>query len=202
MNYKKFTTQNKQDLLKMLEEGKSQRNIAKTLDFAPSLISYHIKKMLKNDLIREIRSTRYFGPQQKLYSLTNKGKSQIGSEFKFSSPGGEKNGQEFESRPRWLMHHAQFKYPILKDAPIQMSIQVHMNNWTKQIDEWKYCKAVKSDSSIIFHIKNLYGNDPHELELRSRKIADRMASIYEDNWGMELGRPQQLGTPHWKIRLH
>lgn len=213
-----FTDKNRWELLKLLKEGKSQRIIAETLGIAPSVVNYHVKKLLKQDLIREVKTTKYFGPQTKLYSLTNEGKtilsptnSTISGSKKPEKPENEGKthtpstnstfsvgGQENPSRPRWLMHHAQYKYLIKKDAPIQMSVEVHLKNWVKKIDEWKYCKAVKSGKSIIFHIKNLYGNTPHGLLLRSREIADKMASIYEDNWGMELGRPQMLGTPHWK----
>lgn len=190
-----FTEKNRWELLKLLKEGETQKTIAETLGFAPSVINYHVKKLVEEGLIGEVKTTKYFGPQTKLYSLTNKGESAFRSQIQLSSEGGE---EKVESRPRWLMHHAQYKYPILKDAPIQMSVEVHMKNWTKKIDEWKYCKAIKSGKSIIFHIKNLYGDNPHELELRSRRIADKIASIYEDNWGMELGRATMLGTPHWK----
>lgn len=192
-----FTDRNRWELLKLLKEGESQRTIAETLGVAPSVINYHVQKLLKEGLIREMKTTKYFGPNPKLYSLTNEGKTHFSITNSTFSLGGEEKAVK-TARPRWLLHHAQYKYPIKKDAPIQMSVEVHMKNWTKKIDEWKYCKAVKSDKSLIFHIKNLYGDNPYELKSRSREIADKMASIYEDNWGMELGRPQMLGTPHWK----
>jgi DNA-binding MarR family transcriptional regulator len=197
-----FTQEKEIRLLILLKEGKCQKDIASRLKLAPSVINYHVKKFLKKGFITEVFDQFNNPTSPKLYSLTSGGETHL--KLKDSildstfSLGGEKDTVKSAVRPRFLMHHAQYKYPIKKDAPIQMSVEVHMKNWTKKIDEWKYCKVVKSDKSLIFHIKNLYGNEPHELLLRSQNIANKMASIYEDNWGMELGRPTMMGTPHWK----
>ena len=190
-------------ILQLLNEGKSQREVAKALKMAKQTIHQHTQRLLKLGLIQELKTTPFFEFREKLYSATNEGKSQIGPQSTTSSPGGDAEPTENvslqkDTRPRWLMHHAQFKYPILKDAPIRMNIEVPMKNWVKKIDEWKYCNVVKSDSTIIFHIKNLIGYNPSKLLLNAKEIANRMASIYEDNWGLELGRPTQLGTEHYK----
>jgi len=78
-----------------------------------------------------------------------------------------------------------------------MSVEVQMKNWIKQFDEYKYCTAQKNGtSSMIFHIKDITGDDPYELELRARKIADQMATYFESSFGMQLARPTQIGKAH------
>lgn len=97
------------------------------------------------------------------------------------------------------MHHAQFKFPTIKDADIPMGNEVQLNNWLKGIDDWKWCKVVKSPSSMIFHVKKLYGDDLWEIKDRSRRIADKMALLYEQTWGVVLGRPTMMGEPDFVV---
>ncbi len=54
---------------------------------------------------------------------------------------------------------------------------------------------------MIFHIKSITGDDPYELELRARKIADQMATYFEGSFGMQLGRSIQIGKAH-TLDLH
>lgn len=190
-------------LLTLLKEGKCQKDIAKRLKLATSVVNYHVQKYLKLGLLEEIKDEFGGETSPKLYSLTNEGESYlkrlnstIDSTF---SLGGEEKGEkpQKETRPRWLLHHAQWKYPIITDHPIKMSMEVQLNNWKALYDEWKHCTIQKTPSHVIIHIKQITGDNAYELELRSRNISDTMINLYESAYGMEFGRPIRVGKPHF-----
>ena len=159
-----------------------------------STINYHVQKMLRGGLIIEVKKRDGTRTSPILYSLTNGGKTYlklIDSTFSLGV-----TDLSNKPRPHYLLHHDQYKYPIIEDAPIHMNTEIQMKNWIKQLDEYKYCTAEKTPSNIIFHIKEIYGDNPSELELRSRKIANQMASYFEGSFGMQLGRVIRIGKPH------
>lgn len=188
-------------ILQLLSEGFCQADIARRLKLAPSVVHYHTHKFIKLQLIEEavvsVNPSPYLdlgerGTSPKLFSITQKGKQYIviHTDSTFSE-GGE------DSPPLWLLHHAQFKYPIISGSPIHMSVEVTLKNWRKRYDYWKNCTVEETTRNFIIHIKQLRGHTPEHLELRAREIADSIITVYEGVHGMLFGRPVSLGKPHF-----
>lgn len=192
-------------ILQLLSEGFCQADIARRLKLAPSVVHYHTHKFKSLQYIEEvvISKTKIInsppsltlgerGTSPILFYLTQKGKHYIEahSDSTFSQGGDD-------SPPLWLLHHAQFKYPIIKDAPIYFTLDVQLTNWRKSYDYWKTATVERTTKHFIIHVKQLEGRSEEALFIEAREIADKVVTVYEGAHGMVFGRPTMLGKPHF-----
>jgi DNA-binding MarR family transcriptional regulator len=184
-------------ILNNLNENHQRKLVASVLKIPYSTLRDYLNEFEDQELIERVPNTNPIW-----YELTDTGRRELKRLSARFSEGGEDSQStlgESDSQKIWILHHFALKYPIIKDFPLQhFNSEIDMNNWIKKIDEWKDCKVVKTTKHIIIHAKQLTGSDPFELEHFARNIADNMISIFEEHYGMEFGRPIQVGKPDYE----
>lgn len=176
------------------EEGVTPSQIAKKFKISAQLVNYYRKKLMSEGVIRrKIRSTGTF--YIKNIAGDQDGLGEVAKFLpKIFTP--TKKGPQYDN-----MHNIWYKLKIRKDAEIWFPKQNELNNWVKKFGWYGNVQVAKNDrSSIEIRFRCDRQRDPFEAEVTSRRILDGMINLLEQTYGLELGHPQMIRSPHHTIR--
>ena len=169
-------------ILKMLDAGNYPAKIARFLGMSKQHVSYYIKKMKKAGLIRRKRIK-----WPAFYEVTVKGKKFL-TRCKGFVPG-------FLFR----LHRCGFKYPILRDSKVMLDwreVPQACGHWTSLIGREGGVKVTKTTRHIIVWCESITGEDPDELLLQAKGMADRVAASLCAKYGFKLGPGRLVPKKH------
>jgi hypothetical protein len=177
-------------VLNMINDGQTQREIAKVLPVSKQRLSYHINKAIKSGYVTEVCRDTF-----KAYELTQPGKNFL------AMYQNNKVGQQ--SRSICRAENVRFKAPVYKmpSKPVDWH-KAEMHNWnqyTTDVGSVKIKFNVGDTPTIEFLPGTVDGNDPLKLYFKLYSDCDEVAKHLEQTLDMQIGRLELSSKAEWIV---
>jgi len=186
-------------------EGISTPRLTSLLKLSSSTMDYRLKLLLGEHLITRIRGTNSY-----LYRLVYKGRQRL-AELQLPRIVSDPALLE-EKKGFVILQNFRIKYPIIQHPSLYFpSTEQQMRNWVKGTSLWKECieidtgikrgedGRIQNMTSVIFIVRNLVGENEHQLENEAWKIARQHAEMLKHTFKFVFGDPQSMGTQEFEI---